>query len=183
MGGSAHEDAGEGESDDAGGIRDDPHEDVVDYPPDPPLVETLKGVVRTVQLAAFLALVLAPLLGGFLVPLGQPAYDVEIAAVNPSGSVTAGDVRPYGALDDRSRAAFDRLLEDPDNAVRVRADADDPPWLLAGETRTVVRDGLAFRVAVESRGPPLRFPAIVAGIALSALAAIAGYHFTEWDPV
>jgi len=155
------------------------HEDVVDYPPDPPLVETLKGVVRTVQLLAFLALVLAPLVGGFLVPLGPPAYDVELEAVNPSGSVDAD--RSYDALEADSRAVFDRLLADEDNAITVRS--ADAPWILAGETRTVAREGYVFRIAVENRGPPLRLPASVAGIALSALAAIAGYYLTEWDPV
>lgn len=170
---------GTAEADDAG--EEAGHEDVVDYPPDPPLVETLKGVVRTAQLAAFLALVLAPLLAGFLVPLGPPAYQVEVAAVNPADSVTADDVRGYDALDEASRAVFDRVLADRDNAVSVRS--DDRPWILAGETRTVVRDGLAFRVTVENRGPPLRFPAIVGGVILSALAAIAGYYLTEWDPV
>lgn len=165
-------------TDDAGG---NPSEDVVDYPPDPPLIETLKGVVRTVQLLAFLALVLVPLVGGFLVPLGPPAYDVEVAAVNPSDSVATEGARQYEGLEDDSRAVFDRVLADENNAVRVRS--ADAPWILAGETRTVVRDGYAFRVAVENRGPPLRFPATVAGIAASALAAIAGYFFTEWDPV
>jgi len=167
--------------DEATGEEDAVREDVVDYPPDPPLIETLKGLVRTLQLAAFLALALTPLVAGFLVPLGAPAYEVEIAAVNPSGSVTAEEIRGYDSLDDESRAVFDDVLADRDNAVTVRSDAR--PWILDGETRTVVRDGLAFRITVEDRGPPLRFPAIVAGVMLSALAAIAGYYLTEWDPV
>lgn len=160
---------------------DDVHEEVVDYPPDPPGVETLKGVVRTVQLAAFLALVLTPLLAGFFVPLGPPAYHVEVAAVNPSGTVTADQVRPYEALDADSRAVFDRVLADADNAITVRT--ADPPAMLSGETVTVVRDDLAFRLTVDRRPPPLRFPAILAGLVLATLATVAGYRFTEWDPV
>lgn len=161
--------------------QDGPHDDVVDYPPDPPIVETLKGIVRSVQLAGFFVLVLAPLVGGFLVPLGPPTYHIEIAAVNPAGAGTADDARQYDALPADSRAVFDRVLADRDNALNVRTSS--PPWILSGESTTVLRDGLAFRFVVENRGPPLRFPAIVAGTILSSLAAIAGYFLTEWDPV
>lgn len=160
---------------------EDDREAVVDYPPDPPAVETLKGVVRTAQLGVFLVLVLTPLLAGFVVPLGPPAYHVEVAAVNPADSASPGEARSYEALDEASRAVFDRVLADEDNAVTVRT--GDPPAILADGQVTVVRDDLAFRITVERRAPPLRFPAILAGLVVATLATVAGYRFTEWDPV
>jgi hypothetical protein len=170
------------DGDDAGGSKGDAGYDPTDDGAPALLSDLLDGAVRGIQLTVFLALVFTPLLAGFLVPVGAPAYRVELAAVTTidNGPTVEGPTRTYADLDDPSQATFDDLLTDRDNVLTVRT--ADPNFLFEPGDRTVTRDGLAYRVTAERRGLR-RFGAILGGVLISTLTTVAGAVTLGWDPL
>jgi hypothetical protein len=146
---------------------------------DRPAVELAKSVAWTVQLGLFLALAVGPLVAGFLAPLGAPQHAAEVVDVSAAADAPEGAVA-YGNLSADSRAAFDALLDAPDDRVVRRTDA--PPALLEPGEHTVVRGDLAVRVtATESQ--PLRPVAILGGVLGGVAGTILGGAVLSRDPV